>query len=141
MQKIKSITKSVTNVLLFLFISLSIIGLTGGAVYLFYYIVEMSRKLYSVLFTVMAIISIGYFIYRGILTRKIIPVLKGLGRFFLIFIYFLFIITTIILYSSLIIRNLKLGLILFPIYLIFIIYCLKIFKNVFFVKNLLKNLE
>jgi len=141
MLNLKQFARSIKNTLVFLSISILVLGFTGGTVYLFYYLVQTNKKLYSVLFIIMAGVLICYFIYRAILNKGIIRLLKGLARASLILIYILFIFGSIIMYSSFVIRNIKLGLILFPLFAIFIIYCMKIFKRVFFVKNLLKNSE
>ena len=111
-----------TQFFIILVLTILIVALIGAFVYGLYRITLISKLLYSyIILTVIAGVII-YFVVRGISKKLFSKVILKFVRFFYVLTLLFLFISLIMIYGAFFIRNIKIGIVITPFLIIFIIY-------------------
>jgi hypothetical protein len=118
----KTVGHILTQFLIIIVLIILVVALIGAFVYGLYRITLVSKLLYTYIILTVIAGAIIYFVVRGISKKIFSKVLLKFVRFFYVLTLLFLFISLIMIYGAFFIRNIKIGIIITPFLIIFIVY-------------------
>lgn len=118
----KTVGHILTQFSIIIVLIILIVALIGAFVYGLYRITLVSKLLYTYIILTVIAGAIIYFIVRGISKKLFSQVLLKFVRFFYVLTLLFLFISLMMIYGAFFIRNIKIGIIITPFLIIFIVY-------------------